>query len=177
MEKKREKATFAGGCFWCMVKPFDHYAGVENVIAGYTGGHLKHPTYEQVCQGETGHVEAVEITFDPERISYDDLLAIFWKHIDPTDGGGQFADRGASYRPVIFYHSESQRKAAEVSKAALAKRQKDASAIAVTIEPATTFYPAESYHQDFYKKQPDYYNRYYQGSGRSDFIKRHDEGQ
>ena len=101
-----EQATFAGGCFWCMVKPFDHYEGVISVISGYTGGHVVNPTYQQVCQGHTGHTEAVQITFDPSKISYSTLLDIFWQQIDPTDGNGQFADRGDSYRPAIFYHNE-----------------------------------------------------------------------
>lgn len=175
VKDNREKATFAGGCFWCMVKPFDQYNGVEQVVSGYTGGHIENPTYEQVCLGDTGHTEAVEITFDPNRISYDELLNIFWTHIDPTDGQGQFADRGSPYRPAIFYHSEAQRKAAEASKEALIASRKYARPIVVNIEAAMPFYPAESYHQDFYKKQPEHYERYYHGSGRADFIRRHRE--
>ncbi len=110
------KATFAGGCFWCMVKPFHKYEGVERVISGYTGGHVDNPTYQQVCSETTGHLEAIEVTFDPDVISYEELLRIYWRQIDPTDGGGQFNDRGESYRPAIFYHSEEQRVAAERSK-------------------------------------------------------------
>lgn len=176
MRIQDEKATFAGGCFWCMVKPFDDYHGVKQVVAGYTGGHSKDPTYEQVCLGGTGHTEAVEITYDPDKISYQDLLNIFWQQIDPTDGTGQFADRGDTYRPVIFYHSPAQKLSAEASKQALSDRHTYDKAIAVAIEPATTFYPAEPYHQQFYKKQPSHYNNYFQGSGRADFIKRHHGG-
>ena len=106
--KNYELATFAGGCFWCMVKPFDQYDGVIKVISGYTGGHLINPTYQLVCKGDTGHTEAVQITYDPSKISYSQLLSIFWQQIDPTDGNGQFADRGDSYRPVIFYHNAEQ---------------------------------------------------------------------
>ncbi|WP_392565486.1 peptide-methionine (S)-S-oxide reductase MsrA [Utexia brackfieldae] len=173
MKSTDEKATFAGGCFWCMVKPFDRYDGVKQVLSGYTGGHTVNPTYKQVCQGDTGHTEAVEITFDPTKISYDTLLDIFWHQIDPTDAEGQFADRGDSYRPAIFYHSEIQRRQAEASKQQLIEKKSYIKPIAVSIEPASTFYPAESYHQDFYQKQPDRYNQYFRLSGRETFVKRH----
>lgn len=168
-----EQATFAGGCFWCMVKPFDRYDGVISVLSGYTGGHVVNPSYEQVCRGDTGHTEAVQITFDPNIISYNTLLEIFWQQIDPTDANGQFADRGDSYRPVIFYHNESQHKQALATKQALQASGRFTQPINVAIEPAVAFYPAEDYHQQYYKKQPQHYNRYYQLSGRSGFISQH----
>ncbi|WP_215143009.1 peptide-methionine (S)-S-oxide reductase MsrA [Exiguobacterium qingdaonense] len=166
-----EKATFAGGCFWCMVKPFHKYEGVERVISGYTGGHVDNPTYQQVCSETTGHLEAVEITFDPEVISYDELLHIYWRQIDPTDGGGQFNDRGESYRPAIFYHSEEQRVAAERSKQEVEDSGRFDRSIEVDIRPAKTFWEAEDYHQDYYKKNPFRYEMYRVGSGRAKFIK------
>ena len=165
------KATFAGGCFWCMVKPFHKYEGVERVISGYTGGHVDNPTYQQVCSETTGHLEAVEITFDPEVISYEELLRIYWRQIDPTDGGGQFNDRGESYRPAIFYHSEEQRAAAEHSKQEVEDSGRFARSIEVDIRPAKTFWEAEDYHQDYYKKNPFRYEMYRVGSGRAKFIK------
>ncbi|WP_392562394.1 peptide-methionine (S)-S-oxide reductase MsrA [Orbus sturtevantii] len=168
--KQTEQATFAGGCFWCMVKPFDHYDGVISVISGYTGGHVKNPTYEQVCAGKTGHTEAVQITFEPNKISYNQLLDIFWQQIDPTDGKGQFADRGDSYRPAIFYHNLQQEQQAIASKQRLQQSGRFTQPIAVAIEAAKPFYPAEQYHQQFYQKQPDHYQRYHQLSGRAAFI-------
>ncbi|MDT0192726.1 peptide-methionine (S)-S-oxide reductase MsrA [Exiguobacterium sp. BG5(2022)] len=165
------KATFAGGCFWCMVKPFHKYEGVERVISGYTGGHVDNPTYQQVCSETTGHLEAVEITFDPEVISYEELLRIYWRQIDPTDGGGQFNDRGESYRPAIFYHSEEQRVAAERSKQEVEDSGRFDRSIEVDIRPAKTFWEAEDYHQDYYKKNPFRYEMYRVGSGRAKFIK------
>ena len=165
------KATFAGGCFWCMVKPFHKYEGVERVISGYTGGHVDNPTYQQVCSETTGHLEAVEITFDPEVISYEELLRIYWRQIDPTDGGGQFNDRGESYRPAIFYHSEVQRAAAERSKQEVEDSGRFDRSIEVDIRPAKTFWEAEDYHQDYYKKNPFRYEMYRVGSGRAKFIK------
>lgn len=164
-------ATFAGGCFWCMVKPFHKYEGVERVISGYTGGHVDNPTYQQVCSETTGHLEAVEITFDPDIISYEELLRIYWRQIDPTDGGGQFNDRGESYRPAIFYHSEEQREAAERSKQELEASGRFDRSIEVEIRPAKTFWEAEDYHQDYYKKNPFRYEMYRVGSGRGKFIK------
>ncbi|WP_455331741.1 peptide-methionine (S)-S-oxide reductase MsrA [Exiguobacterium profundum] len=165
------KATFAGGCFWCMVKPFHKYEGVERVISGYTGGHVDNPTYQQVCSETTGHLEAVEITFDPEVISYEELLRIYWRQIDPTDGGGQFNDRGESYRPAIFYHSEEQQAAAERSKQEVEDSGRFDRSIEVDIRPAKTFWEAEDYHQDYYKKNPFRYEMYRVGSGRAKFIK------
>uniref|UniRef100_UPI003C640433 peptide-methionine (S)-S-oxide reductase MsrA n=1 Tax=Exiguobacterium marinum TaxID=273528 RepID=UPI003C640433 len=164
-------ATFAGGCFWCMVKPFHKYEGVERVISGYTGGHVDNPTYQQVCSETTGHLEAIEITFDPEIISYEELLRIYWRQIDPTDGGGQFNDRGESYRPAIFYHSDEQRAAAERSKQEVEDSGRFDRSIEVDIRPAKTFWEAEDYHQDYYKKNPFRYEMYRVGSGRAKFIK------
>lgn len=174
MTKKHiEKATFAGGCFWCMVKPFDHYEGVLRVTSGYTGGHTVNPTYEEVCSETTGHAEAVEIEFEPEKIPYERLLELFWQQIDPTDGGGQFHDRGESYRPEIFYHTEEQRIAAEASKKKIQESGKFDVPIAVKISPASTFYKAEEHHQDYYKKNPMHYSMYSVGSGRQAFIAKH----
>lgn len=152
-----ETAIFAGGCFWCMVQPFDEMPGILSVVSGYTGGHVAHPTYEQVCSGTTGHTEAVEVKFDPEIISYEQLLDIYWQQTDPTDAFGQFQDRGDSYRPVIFYASEEQKKAAEASKQALEDSGRFDQPIVTSIEPAQVFYPAENYHQDFYRKNPARY--------------------
>ncbi|TCI76105.1 peptide-methionine (S)-S-oxide reductase [Exiguobacterium sp. SH0S1] len=165
------KATFAGGCFWCMVKPFHKYEGVERVVSGYTGGHVDNPTYQQVCSETTGHLEAIEVTFDPEVISYEELLRIYWRQIDPTDGGGQFNDRGESYRPAIFYHSEEQRDAAERSKQEVENSGRFERPIEVEIRPAKTFWEAEDYHQDYYKKNPFRYEMYRVGSGRAKFVK------
>ena len=167
-----EKATFAGGCFWCMVKPFDSYDGIESVVSGYTGGDLPNPTYEQVCSETTGHYEAVEITFQPEVFPYEKLLDIFWTQIDPTDAGGQFFDRGQSYQTAIFYHTEEQKLAAEKSKQELDNSGKYEKPVATKILPAKPFYLAEEYHQDYYKKNPAHYNRYSVGSGRAGFIEK-----
>lgn len=168
-----QTAIFAGGCFWCMVHPFDQWDGVESVVSGYTGGHKENPTYKEVCTGTTGHTEAVKITYDPEKISYQTLLDIYWSSVDPTDAGGQFVDRGSSYRPEIFYTSPEQKELAEASKEALDHSTRFSGPIAVPITPATTFYPAEDYHQNFYQTNPEHYQRYAQGSGRLDFIKNH----
>lgn len=169
---KTEKATFAGGCFWCMVKPFDSLEGIESVVSGYTGGDMENPTYEQVCTNLTGHKEAVEIVFQPEIYSYEKLLEVFWSQIDPTDGGGQFFDRGSSYAPAIFYHTEEQRIAAEKSKEQMEASGKFDKPIATPILEAKPFYLAETYHQDYYKKNPAHYNRYSVGSGRAAFIQK-----
>lgn len=168
-----EKAIFAGGCFWCMVHPFDQWEGVERVTSGYTGGHRPNPSYREVCTGLTGHTEAVEIVYDPEKISYDQLLDIYWSSMDPTDAEGQFGDRGPSYRPVIFYTSEDQKERAQASKEALEASGRFDGPIVVPIEAAQPFYPAEDYHQDYYKKQPDHYQRFAEASGRKAFIQRH----
>lgn len=162
-------AVFAGGCFWCMVKPFHKYDGVLEVISGYTGGNSANPSYQEVCAGNSGHLEAVEVIYDPKTISYEDLLQVFWQAIDPTDSGGQFNDRGPQYQPAIFYTSEEQAALAKKS-----KQQLEASGrfhqIAVDIRPAVAFYPAEEEHQDYYKKNPGHYELYYAGSGRKSFI-------
>ncbi|GIN56610.1 peptide-methionine (S)-S-oxide reductase MsrA [Lederbergia ruris] len=171
--EKFEKATFAGGCFWCMVKPFDQWDGVERIVSGYSGGTLVNPTYEDVKTGKSGHYEVVQITFDPQIMSYEKLLEIYWQQIDPTDAAGQFHDRGDSYRTVIFYHSESQRIAAEKSKEKLATSGKFNKPIITEIKPAATFYPAEDYHQDFYKKNEADYLADREKSGRDEFIQKH----
>ena len=150
-----DTAIFAGGCFWCMVRPFDTYPGIEKVESGYTGGHVANPTYEQVCSGTTGHTEAVKITFDPSKVSYKDLVEIYWHQTDPTDASGQFQDRGDNYRPVIFVKDDNQRQIAEASKKALQESgQFGDDKIVTAIEDAQPFYLAEDYHQDFYKKNP-----------------------
>ena len=149
-----ETAIFAGGCFWCMVHPFDQQPGIIKVVSGYTGGHVANPTYEQVCSHTTGHTEAVEITFDPAVISYAELVEIYWRQTDPTDAMGQFQDRGDSYRPVIFVNSDQQRVIAEASKEKLIASGRFNEPIVTQIEAAKPFYPAEEYHQDFYKKEP-----------------------
>ncbi|WP_053958950.1 peptide-methionine (S)-S-oxide reductase MsrA [Sulfobacillus thermosulfidooxidans] len=163
-------ATFAGGCFWCMVHPFDQMPGVLEVVSGYTGGTTANPTYEEVCSGTTGHYEAVQITFDPRKITYDQLLEAFWRQIDPTDNQGQFYDRGPSYRPAIFYHNAQQRELAEQSKARLKASGRFPAPIVVPILPAGQFYPAEAYHQDFYQTHPEHYQRYRRASGRDIFL-------
>lgn len=166
-------ATFAGGCFWCMVKPFDLYDGVKSVTSGYTGGHKENPTYEEVCSNTTGHREAVQIEFDDEVITYGELLDIFWKVIDPTDAGGQFYDRGESYKSAIYTHSAAQQEEAEASKKALADSGKFDKPVVTDIFPAGSFYDAEDYHQQYYEKNPDHYARYQVGSGRAGFIEQH----
>lgn len=166
-------ATLAGGCFWCMVAPFEERPGVLQVISGYTGGTVKNPSYREVCYGKTGHYEAVQITFDPDAVSYHDLLEIFWRQIDPTDAGGQFHDRGVSYQTAIFYHNEEQKRAAEISREELESSGRFHQPIATRILPAQAFYPAEDYHQDYHHKEPAHYNRYRQASGRDRFIKQH----
>ena len=168
-----EKAIFAGGCFWCMVHPFDEMDGVEAVVSGYTGGQTENPTYAQVTSGETNHTEAVEITFDPEKITYQQLLDIYWSSMDPTDATGQFYDRGTSYRPVIFVNSEEQRQLAKESREALDKSGRFGKLVVVPVEDAKPFYEAEDYHQDYYKKNPEHYNRYTIGSGRAAFVEKH----
>ena len=152
MSNQYEVATFAGGCFWCMVEPFDEQPGIIKVVSGYTGGHIENPTYEEVCSETTGHYEAVQITFDPAIFPYEKLLELFWQQIDPTDAGGQFHDRGRSYQTAIFYHSDEQKEAAEESKAELRGKRHFYDPIATQILPANTFYEAEEYHQDYYKK-------------------------
>jgi peptide methionine sulfoxide reductase msrA/msrB len=173
MSKKTELATFAGGCFWCMVTPFEELPGILRVTSGYTGGHKENPTYEEVCSDTTGHAEAVQIEFDPGLFPYEQLVELFWRQIDPTDPGGQFADRGSSYRTAIFYHNEEQRRIAEESKRRLAESGIFDKPIVTEIIPASTFYPAEDYHQDFHKKNPFRYKTYRKASGRDAFIEKH----
>jgi len=170
-EGAMKQATFAGGCFWCMQHPFDALDGVVSTTVGYTGGHLPNLTYAQVSAGGTGHAEAIRITFDSACISYRKLLDVFWRQIDPTDAGSQFADRGSQYRTAIFYHSEAQRREAEASKAALAQSGRFSAPIVTEIVPATTFYPAEEYHQHYYRKNPVRYKFYRYASGRDAFLR------
>jgi peptide methionine sulfoxide reductase msrA/msrB len=165
-------ATFAGGCFWCMVAPFEKRNGVLQVLVGYSGGHTTNPRYQEVCSGKTGHLEAVQVTFEPDKVSYNELLDIFWRQIDPTDSGGQFHDRGSSYLSAIFYHNESQRQQAEASKKALAESGRFKQPIVTEILPATPFYPAEEYHQNYPSKNPFRYALYRKGSGRDSFLKK-----
>lgn len=170
MSKEFELATFAGGCFWCMVEPFDTRPGIVEVVSGYTGGDVPNPTYEQVCTNTTGHLEAVQITFDPTKMSYEELVNTFWQQIDPTDPGGQFNDRGESYQTAIFYHNEEQKEIAERSKRQLDESGKFNKPVVTEIRPAKDFYVAEEGHQDYYKKQSFHYRLYKKGSGREDFI-------
>ena len=169
---KLEVATFAGGCFWCMQPPFDKTKGVVSTVVGYTGGKEKNPTYEQVSSSRTSHREAIQVKFDPAKVSYEQLLEIFWRSIDPTQANGQFADIGPQYRTAIFYHSEEQERLAGESKQKLAASGKFSKPIAVEILPAGPFYPAEEYHQKYYLKNPDDYHRYAVGSGRYPFLER-----
>jgi len=165
-----EKATFAGGCFWCMEHPFEKLDGVVEVVSGYTGGHTEHPTYEEVCSGKTGHAEAVQITYDPAKISYKELLDVFWRQINPTDSGGQFFDRGSTYRTEIFYNTEEQRRLAEQSKEELETSGPFPKKIVTNITNATPFYKAEDYHQKYYQKNPVRYQQYRNGSGRDQYL-------
>ncbi len=171
LTEQYEVATFAGGCFWCMVKPFDEQPGIIKVVSGYTGGHKENPTYKEVCSETTGHYEAIQITFDPEVFPYEKLLELYWPQIDPTDAGGQFADRGDSYRTAIFYHNEHQKELAEESKQQLEASGRFSEPIATQILPAKPFYEAEEYHQGYYKKNKFRYAMYRRGSGRDRFIK------
>ncbi len=159
-------ATFAGGCFWCMEPPFDKLDGVLSTTSGYIGGHQDDPTYKQVSAGSTGHTEAVEIRFDPEKISYEQLLTVFWKNIDPTTADRQFCDSGSQYRPGIFYHDEAQKKAAEKSLEHIQRTKTFDEPVVTEITAATTFYPAEDYHQDYYQKNPLRYKYYRFACGR-----------
>jgi peptide methionine sulfoxide reductase msrA/msrB len=165
-----EIATFAGGCFWCMVSPFDELPGILSIVSGYTGGHKEHPTYEEVCSDKTGHYEAVQIQFDPNNFPYEKLLNLFWQQIDPTDPNGQFNDRGESYRTAIFYHNQKQKELAELSKSELEESKKFSKPIVTEILPAKPFYPAEEKHQNYYKKNSLHYQLYKEGSGRASFI-------
>jgi len=159
-------ATFAGGCFWCMEPPFDKLDGVISTTSGYTGGSQPDPTYKQVSHGGTGHAEAVQIVYDPQRIDYAELLDVYWHNIDPTTAGGQFCDWGDQYRSEIFYHTPEQQQLAEQSKAALEELKPFKDPVVTAISPASTFYPAEDYHQDYYLKNPLRYKFYRYGCGR-----------
>ena len=165
-------ATFAGGCFWCVESDFEKFDGVVEVISGYVGGRTKNPTYREVSAGGTGHAEAVRVLYDPQKITYDELLDIFWQHVDPTDPGGQFVDRGSQYRPAIFYHDDDQKRLAEASKRKLETSGRFTKAIAAEIVPLSEFYEAEDYHQDYYKKNPLRYKLYRYNSGRDQFLKK-----
>ncbi len=164
------KATFAGGCFWCVEADFEKVDGVIEVVSGYTGGRTENPTYEQVCSGKTGHLEAVQITYDPEKVDYGELLDIFWKSVDPTDPGGQFVDRGNQYRTAIFHHDEEQRRLAWESKRELETTGRLGKAVVTEILPFSRFYEAEDYHQDYYKNNPTHYRLYRSHSGRDQFL-------
>ncbi|MFC0189627.1 peptide-methionine (S)-S-oxide reductase MsrA [Fictibacillus aquaticus] len=170
MSGRNELATFAGGCFWCMVKPFDELPGIEKIVSGYMGGELKNPTYKEIKTGTTGHREVVQITFDPDQFPYEKLLDLYWPQIDPTDDGGQFIDRGTQYRTAIFYHNEKQRELAELSKQRVAESGRFKDPIVTDILPAAEFYEAEEEHQGFYKKNPEAYKKERVESGRDTFI-------
>jgi peptide methionine sulfoxide reductase msrA/msrB len=166
-----KEAYFAGGCFWCTEADFEKVDGVIEAISGYTGGRVANPTYEQVSKGGTGHIEAVKVVYNPAKVTYEELLEVFWMHIDPTDGEGQFVDRGSQYRSVIFYSNEQERGLAEASKERLAASGRFDKPIATDILPLGPFYPAEGYHQDYYKRNPIRYRWYRHGSGRDQFLK------
>ena len=166
-----EHATFAGGCFWCMEPPFESLPGVRSVTSGFSGGPEKNPTYPQVSSGLTGHAESVDIVFDPSVISYERLLDVYWHNVDPTQKGGQFCDRGSQYRSAIFYRTPRQKAAAERSRDAIARSKRLKSPIVTEIVAYRAFYPAEEYHQDYYKKNPDDYMRYRRGCGRDDRLR------
>jgi peptide-methionine (S)-S-oxide reductase len=166
-----EKATFAGGCFWCMEHPFDELPGVVSVTSGYTGGHKKNPTYEEVSAGGTGHAESVQILYDPSKISYEKLLSVYWHNIDPTVKDRQFCDSGHQYRSAIFYHTEEQRRMALKSREALQMNKPFLGEIVTEVTPATEFYPAEDYHQHYYKKNPIRYRFYRSSCGRDNRLK------
>jgi peptide-methionine (S)-S-oxide reductase len=162
------KATFAGGCFWCMQGEFERLPGVVSVIAGYTGGTKKNPTYEEVSSGGTGHFESVEVSFEPTKTSYEKLVEVYWENIDPLTANGQFCDRGEQYRSAIFFHDEAQRRVAEESKKKVGERLK--AKVVTLVLPASVFYPAEEYHQDYYKKNPFRYGLYRKGCGRDELL-------
>jgi len=167
------QAVFAGGCFWCMQPPFDQAEGVLGTEVGYTGGHTPSPDYAQVSRGDTGHVEAIRVLYDETRITYSKLLGIYWRNVDPTQADGQFVDRGPQYRTVVFYDGDMERKQAEASKALLQQKFKDP--IVVELRPVVTFYPAEGYHQGYYKKNPLRYRQYKKGSGREAYLNKQGE--
>jgi len=165
-----ETATFAGGCFWCLEADFEKVVGVLEVISGYTDGHKENPTYEEVCTGATGHTEAIQVVYDPNKVSYKELLSIFWRHVDPTDPGGQFVDRGSQYRTGIYYRNEEQKHLAEASRRELESSGVFNKPIVTEIKKIDKFYGAEDYHQDYYKTNADRYKRYRWHSGRDRFL-------
>ena len=171
-KRQLEKATLAGGCFWCMQPVYDKLAGVVSTTVGYTGGRRPNPTYEEVSTGETGHLEAIEVVYDPSKISYSQLLEAFWKSIDPTNDAGQFADLGPQYRTAIFYHGEEQRKLALASKEELEKSGKFGQPVITSLLPVSKFYKAEEYHQKYYLKNAGHYYLYKKGSGREGFLEK-----
>ena len=162
----RARATFAGGCFWCMEPPFDKIPGVVSTTSGYAGGTVVNPTYEQVAAGGTGHAEVVQVVFDPRRVSYEQLLEVFWRNVDPFDGGGQFCDRGSQYRSAIFYEGDDQKGAALASRESLEKSGRLPGPIVTEIAPLKAFYQAEEYHQDYYQRNLRHYWSYRSGCGR-----------
>ena len=166
MKDGQALATFAGGCFWCMEPPYDKIDGVLATTSGYTGGDKADPTYQEVSAGGTGHAEAVQVTYDPAKVSYEQLLEVFWRNVDPLDAGGQFCDRGSQYRTGIFVHDAAQRRLAEQSKQALVDSGRFAQPVVTEIEKAGPFYPAEDYHQDYYEKNPVRYKFYRWNCGR-----------
>lgn len=179
MNEKPEKtasAVFAGGCFWCTESDFEKVDGVIEAVSGYTGGQEKNPNYKQVSAGRTGHIEAVKVIYDPDKITYEELLEVFWQHVDPTDPGGQFVDRGSQYLSAVFYANETERRQAEESKKRLAASGRFSKPVVTGILPLGEFYPAEDYHQDYYHKNPIRYNWYRSGSGRDEFLKQAWEG-
>lgn len=165
-DRKLEVATFASGCFWCTESDFDKVKGVVETTSGYMGGTTPDPTYEQVSTGTTGHAEVLQLKYDPREVTYEELLDVYWHNVDPLDGGGQFCDRGSQYRPAIFYHTEEQKRLAETSKTTLEESGRFDQPIAVEITTASTFTPAEDYHQDFYLRNPVRYTFYRIGCGR-----------
>lgn len=171
-KEQRARATFAGGCFWCVESDFEKVDGVLEVISGYTGGNTENPTYEEVSSGRTGHVEAVQVIYDPSKVSYEQLLDVFWRHIDPTDPEGQFVDRGSQYKTAIFYDNEEQRRLAEASRHRLQTSKRFSKPIVTEILPLEKFYPAEDYHQNFHKKSPIRYHFYRASSGRDAFLRK-----
>ena len=166
-----EKATFAGGCFWCMEHPFDELTGVVSVTSGYTGGHKKNPTYQEVSAGGTGHAESVQVVYDPAKIAYEKLLSVYWHNIDPTVKDRQFCDSGNQYRSAIFYHTEDQRRLAIQSKEALEKSKPFKEPVVTEITRSSEFYPAEEYHQNYYKKNPIRYTYYRTSCGRDNRLR------
>ncbi len=171
-EPELAKATFAGGCFWCMEPPYDALDGVISTTSGYIGGHVDNPSYEMVSSGGTGHTEAMQVVYDPAKVSYQELLDVFWINIDPTDAKGQFCDRGSQYRSGIFYHNEEQRELAQASKELLESSARLPKAVVTEVTEAPTFYPAEEYHQDYYQRHSFRYKLYRRGCGRDRVLEK-----